>query len=100
MHKEEASKKNECMNILEKIYSKKVKVIEEMFSFDTFHSPCLTSAELHSKPIILLLGQYSTGKTTFIEYLLGQKYPGAHVGPEPTVCLSLLANFRQTDLLL
>eukprot|EP00978_Attheya_sp_CCMP212_P036831 scaffold169869_cov84-Attheya_sp.AAC.1 len=24
------------------------------------------------------------GKTTFIEYLVGKKFPGARVGPEPT----------------
>jgi len=33
---------------------------------------------------VLLLGQYSTGKTTFIEHLLGRKYPGANIGPEPS----------------
>ena len=25
-----------------------------------------------------------TGKTSFIKYLLGQEYPGARIGPEPT----------------
>ena len=33
---------------------------------------------------MLLLGQYSTGKTTFIKHLLGRDYPGIHIGPEPT----------------
>ena len=32
----------------------------------------------------MLLGQYSTGKTTFIKHLLKTNYPGAHIGPEPT----------------
>lgn len=32
----------------------------------------------------MLLGQYSTGKTTFIKHLLRTSYPGAHIGPEPT----------------
>jgi EH domain-containing protein 1 len=40
---------------------------------------------LDAKPMVLLLGQYSTGKTTFINYLLEGSYPGAHIGPEPTV---------------
>ncbi|KAJ2681616.1 hypothetical protein IWW39_006287, partial [Coemansia spiralis] len=40
--------------------------------------------DIGSKPMVLLLGQYSTGKTTFVEYLLGESYPGAHVGIEPT----------------
>jgi EH domain-containing protein 1 len=29
-------------------------------------------------------GQYSTGKTSIIKYLLGSDYPGSRVGPEPT----------------
>jgi len=34
--------------------------------------------------MVLLLGQYSTGKTTFIEYLLRKPFPGSRIGPEPT----------------
>ncbi|KAI5399909.1 hypothetical protein KIW84_065014 [Lathyrus oleraceus] len=34
--------------------------------------------------MVMLLGQYSTGKTTFIKHLLRCEYPGAHIGPEPT----------------
>eukprot|EP00246_Nothoceros_aenigmaticus_P012360 TRINITY_DN3806_c0_g1_i2.p1 TRINITY_DN3806_c0_g1~~TRINITY_DN3806_c0_g1_i2.p1 ORF type:complete len:348 (+),score=68.63 TRINITY_DN3806_c0_g1_i2:592-1635(+) len=34
--------------------------------------------------MVMLLGQYSTGKTTFIKHLLRCGYPGAHIGPEPT----------------
>ena len=30
------------------------------------------------------MGPYSVGKTTFIEYLLGRKFPGQRIGPEPT----------------
>ena len=33
---------------------------------------------------VLLLGQYSTGKSTFIKHLLKRDYPGIHIGPEPT----------------
>ena len=34
--------------------------------------------------MILLVGQYSTGKTTFIKYLLESEFPGMRIGPEPT----------------
>lgn len=34
--------------------------------------------------MILLVGQYSTGKTTFIRYLLERDFPGCRIGPEPT----------------
>jgi EH domain-containing protein 1 len=38
-------------------------------------------SELSAKPQILLLGQYSTGKTSFIRKLIGCDYPGIHIGP-------------------
>jgi hypothetical protein len=31
-----------------------------------------------------IIGQYSTGKSTFLKYLLGEDYPGNMIGPEPT----------------
>ena len=34
--------------------------------------------------MVLFLGQYSVGKTTMINYLLGRDYPGSRIGPEPT----------------
>ncbi|CAE8705606.1 unnamed protein product [Polarella glacialis] len=34
--------------------------------------------------MVLLTGQYSTGKSTFIRHLLGRDYPGLRIGPEPT----------------
>jgi hypothetical protein len=34
--------------------------------------------------MVLLLGQYSTGKSSFVEFLLGRQYPGCTIGPEPT----------------
>lgn len=43
-----------------------------------------TDSDFESKPQVMLLGQYSTGKTTFIKHLLRTGYPGAHIGPEPT----------------
>jgi septin family protein len=40
--------------------------------------------DFDAKPMILLVGQYSTGKTTFIRYLLEEDFPGMRIGPEPT----------------
>ena len=34
--------------------------------------------------MVLLLGQYSVGKTSFIRSLLQRDFPGQRVGPEPT----------------
>lgn len=69
---------------LKQIYFSKVKPVEEAYKFGSFFSACLTESDFDAKPSVLLLGQYSTGKTTFIEHLLGRKYPGANIGPEPS----------------
>ncbi|KAJ2805571.1 hypothetical protein H4R21_001209 [Coemansia helicoidea] len=74
----------ETVRQLQKTYAKKIKPLEQAYCFEGFHSAPLTPQDIGSKPMVLLLGQYSTGKTTFVEYLLGEAYPGAHVGIEPT----------------
>jgi hypothetical protein len=38
--------------------------LEQMYMFDSFYSPALSDSEFDSKPIVLLVGQYSTGKTS------------------------------------
>ncbi|KAK8940015.1 hypothetical protein KSP40_PGU020740 [Platanthera guangdongensis] len=69
---------------LKKLYIEKLKPLEVMYKFSDFVSPMLTNSDFDAKPMVMLLGQYSTGKTTFIKHLLKTNYPGAHVGPEPT----------------
>eukprot|EP01018_Ginkgo_biloba_P014240 Gb_12846 [translate_table: standard] len=69
---------------LKRLYEEKLKPLEVTYLYDDFASPTLTASDFDSKPMVMLLGQYSTGKTTFIKHLLGSSYPGAHVGPEPT----------------
>ena len=58
--------------------------IEKKSLFHKFHFPEMLPSEIASKPTVLLLGQYSVGKTTFIKHLVGAEYPGIHIGPEPT----------------
>jgi hypothetical protein len=69
---------------LKRLYKTKILPLEQLYRFDVFNSPHLTDAEFDSKPQVMLLGQYSVGKTTFIRYLLGQDFPGQRIGPEPT----------------
>lgn len=45
-----------------------------------FHSPLLRASDFEAKPMVLLLGQYSVGKTSFIRYLLGRDFPGIRIG--------------------
>ena len=72
---------------LKALYKQKVKPLEEKYGLYNFCLP--TNSELHdsefdAKPMVLLVGQYSTGKTTFIRHLVGGDYPSMHIGPEPT----------------
>ncbi|KAJ9551316.1 hypothetical protein OSB04_015361 [Centaurea solstitialis] len=69
---------------LKKLYIQKLKPLEVTYQFNDFVSPLLTNSDFDAKPMVMLLGQYSTGKTTFIKHLLRSSYPGAHIGPEPT----------------
>ncbi|CAI5797959.1 domain-containing 1 [Podarcis lilfordi] len=69
---------------LKQLYAGKLLPLEEHYRFHDFHSPALEPADWESKPMVLLVGQYSTGKTTFIRHLLEQDFPGMRIGPEPT----------------
>ncbi|XP_069118598.1 EH domain-containing protein 3-like [Argopecten irradians] len=69
---------------LKKLYRQKLLPLEEHYKFHDFHSPQLDDPDFDAKPMVLLIGQYSTGKTTFIRYLLEQDFPGIRIGPEPT----------------
>ncbi|KAI8637864.1 P-loop containing nucleoside triphosphate hydrolase protein [Parasitella parasitica] len=69
---------------IKRTYKTKIKPVETTYNFEGFHSAPLTDSDIEAKPIVLLIGQYSTGKTTFIRYLLDKAYPGEHIGVEPT----------------
>ncbi|KAH6799421.1 EPS15 homology domain 1 [Perilla frutescens var. frutescens] len=88
---------------LKKLYVQKLKPLEVNYRVNDFVSPLLSNSGFDAKPMVMLLGQYSTGKTTFIKHLLRTSYPGAQVGHEPTmdifvavmVCYYLFFTFEQ-----
>lgn len=69
---------------LKNLYKEKLLPIEKQYLFQKFGHTEILDAELAAKPNVLLVGQYSTGKTTFIRHLIGMDYPEMHIGPEPT----------------
>jgi len=75
---------NSVSDGLKRIYKTKLLPLEETYLFHEFHSPLLDDADFDAKPMVLLVGQYSTGKTTFIKFLLEKEFPGIRIGPEPT----------------
>lgn len=87
LSKDESHKQELFENVVEglkKIYKQKLLPLEQGYQFHDFHSPQLDDPDFDAKPMILLVGQYSTGKTTFIKYLLEREFPGIRIGPEPT----------------
>jgi EH domain-containing protein 1 len=82
--KHEAEVHENVIEGLKKVYRTKLMPLEKAYKFHEFHSPQLDDADFDAKPMVLLVGQYSTGKTSFIRYLLGSDFPGIRIGPEPT----------------
>ncbi|XP_047741072.1 EH domain-containing protein 3-like [Hyalella azteca] len=89
-----------CETVLEGLkvtYKSKIKPLEEYYKYHDFHSPALDDTDFDSKPMILLVGQYSTGKTTFIRYLLEKDFPGIRIGPEPTTDSFIAVSYNHTE---
>ena len=81
----EDSHSYEVISTLSNLHSTKVIHLEKLFAFNDFYAPILggecSESEFMIKPTILLLGAYSTGKTTFIRNLLGCDYPDMNISP-------------------
>ena len=65
-------------------YKTKLRPIEEQYMYERFYAPLMEDREFSAKPMVLLIGQYSVGKTSFIRYCLERDFPGQRIGPEPT----------------
>ncbi|VDN05952.1 unnamed protein product [Thelazia callipaeda] len=83
------------MEALKAAYDRKVVPSEKRYLYDAFDTPPLRDQEFFGKPTILLLGQYSVGKTSMISYLLNGNYPGADIGPEPTTDIFAHVDFSE-----
>jgi len=82
---------------LKTVYKTKLLPLENAYQFHDFHSPMLDGPDFDAKPMILLVGQYSTGKTTFIRYLLEKDFPGIRIGPEPTTDSFIAVMFDEKE---
>ena len=74
--------KDQIFGGLKRLYRKKIRPLELSSKYGHFHSPPLSPSDFDAKPMVLLVGQYSVGKTSFIRYLLGRDFPGQRIGPE------------------
>ena len=67
---------------LMRAYREKLRPLELSSGFSVMNQP-LSDAEFNAPPSVMLIGQYSVGKTTFIRNLLGKGF-NERIGPEPT----------------
>eukprot|EP00316_Scyphosphaera_apsteinii_P023016 CAMPEP_0119307388 /NCGR_PEP_ID=MMETSP1333-20130426/7907_1 /TAXON_ID=418940 /ORGANISM="Scyphosphaera apsteinii, Strain RCC1455" /LENGTH=590 /DNA_ID=CAMNT_0007310929 /DNA_START=150 /DNA_END=1922 /DNA_ORIENTATION=- len=80
MHETESS----ILEHLQQLYAEKLRPLEKKSLYNEMGEPALSDAWFDAKPMVLLIGQYSVGKTSFIKYLLGRRYLGGRIGPEMT----------------
>ena len=65
--------------------------------YDKFYETLMNDVDFEAKPMVLLIGQYSVGKTSFIRYLLECDYQGMRVGPEPTTDKFISVMYGDTE---
>uniref|UniRef100_A0A0B7A239 Dynamin-type G domain-containing protein n=2 Tax=Arion vulgaris TaxID=1028688 RepID=A0A0B7A239_9EUPU len=68
------------------IYKSSIKPLEDAYNFVNLNKGALLETEIVAKPLVLFVGPWSTGKTTFINYLLDieDREEKLHTGAEPT----------------
>jgi len=74
----------EVLHDLRTLYLERILPVEELCHFHKVGNLQLDGASFSSPPMVMLIGPYSAGKTSFIKHLVGKSFPGERVGIEPT----------------
>ena len=64
-----------------RMYNTIVRPVEERFEYDVYRPSWFGETVVQKKPFILFIGPWSTGKSTFINYLMGSNV--LQTGPQP-----------------
>jgi len=75
---------SEVLRQLWQLYAEVVLPIECKAHFAHFATPPVTPEEFEAKPQVLLVGQYSTGKTSMVQWLTGVDSAHFDVKPQPS----------------
>lgn len=67
-----------------KYYASMVQPLEQKSYLQNFGVPHITQEEFEARPQVLLLGQYSTGKTSMIQWLTGVTSTHFDIRPQPS----------------
>lgn len=62
------------LNELKRIYEGAIKPLETLYKYRDLSNRHFGDPEIFSKPLVLLMGPYSGGKSTIINYLIGNEY--------------------------
>lgn len=73
---------DELIRKLHPIYTTHIQPLEEMYKFDVFRPSWFEETILNERPFVTLFGPWSSGKSSFINYLLQDNY--LWTGPQPT----------------
>mmetsp|Transcript_20333 Transcript_20333/g.36973 ORF Transcript_20333/g.36973 Transcript_20333/m.36973 type:complete len:453 (+) Transcript_20333:61-1419(+) len=79
-----AEKEQAVLAKLWQLYSTAVAPLEKKSFYKHFHAPPITEEEFEARPQVLLVGQYSTGKTSMVKWLTGVDSPHFDVRPQPS----------------
>merc|ERR1712166_1148387 len=64
---------------LKQVYNDHIKPLEEYCLFGEWQSKPLTTSDFDANPSVLVLGQYSVGKTSSLRYILGKEFPSMRI---------------------
>jgi len=73
-----------ALDKLQSFYNEIMVPVEELTNFYSVVNTKLKQADFVSAPVVLILGPYSAGKTTFISYMCKKDIPNSNIGVEPT----------------
>lgn len=73
---------NKTLNELQRIYLEEVLPIEDTYNYTAYKPGAFINNVRQKKPMVTFLGPYSSGKSTFINYLI-QSNDAMKTGPQP-----------------
>uniref|UniRef100_A0A5S6QRX2 Dynamin-type G domain-containing protein n=1 Tax=Trichuris muris TaxID=70415 RepID=A0A5S6QRX2_TRIMR len=71
---------------LRKIFRDKIKPMQDEFHYQDLSRNIITESDINAEPVVLVVGPWSTGKSTLIKYLLGIEHKTQRIktGTEPS----------------
>lgn len=65
---------DKTLNDLKKIYENAIKPLETLYKYRDLSNRHFGDPEIFSKPLVVLMGPWSGGKSTIINYLTGNEF--------------------------